>query len=1123
MANEFNPIQPVELRPAARSTDVYAGPPRSRLRDFAASLAGIDSELQTFINDRAEKFRAEQAIRGEAAFQSDNQIGYAEAVRQGLIPAHSSGSFVRAYKASEGALAGQRLKAAYSAAYEAWDGKYSEDPAAYEQFFTDFVAKNVGTQDPDVLRGLLPHVRELQQNGYAQHTADLSKSVYDGSVTSHVAQANRDIEEANNEGLVTGKGTDYESVWAAIEVRRKSFVDSGGDPKDFDTAMVQAMQVKILTTRDPALLKWFDQKVPGEDYTYGETPLGQKVKLETENQLETIARQEMSDEKARMVAEDKAGQDKAWSEAIDLIAADPTAVIPDELMARGIKYDPKFRVNVESWRKSLGEGFSDPAAIKQVYVDILNGGGIKIVRDAMDNGIFGRPEDLTAAMTFAKGYEDNKARIEDAMGSGSAKSIMQAIDIRTKGKDNIGQPIGGTSNEGFEAQFDFSRMVQEWVIQHPDATMAEREQAIASIGKIVLDNITAPKSILEGGLYNQPGELAGAYGNPFSPPPPAPQPAPAKATPPGPDAAAPAGGGAPGASNTDAATQGGASTASPAPKVAPGAVVPAYEINGEALTAEQYKQVEAAAAASGLTTEAMLAQMGAKPVAQTEAAPKQGELATTEQTSQAIGNAKPSSVIFSGDPNAPSLSVSDTAKAIGEAGLGSLLERNTQQPSGFTPEGAGAGKGAGGGGGAGMELGPDEFRILDRYAREAGKPLNEIIDLYRAGRIKIGSSDPGFKADPVAYRPGDQYNPQTDDGAGDRRASEFSSEEALSLINQALQSASSGAAIPAGGEGYGGDAFAANLGNFIVSKEAGGNWNAVFGKANSKVDLAQFSLDEVLAQQQAARKAGAISTAIGGPQFLYKTLRGLKDEMGLTGTEKFTPALQQQMLVHLLNRRGYQQFKAGLISKEQFALRLSQEWASLPNPATGLSYYAGDGINSALTSTAAVYKALGFSGTGDASWKTAGGNPPSVIYANIPAAERDQFMEWNPDPVGNQEKNLSTINPTLADVVRKAQSNGRVKFVVASGARTAEQQRKAVEWGWSKTMHSDHMDANAVDLWPLDANGSIKFDPQLQKQLAEEMKIAAKELGVTLDVGAEWRNKDLPHFGIKVKPEQRNA
>ena len=146
------------------------------------------------------------------------------------------------------------------------------------------------------------------------------------------------------------------------------------------------------------------------------------------------------------------------------------------------------------------------------------------------------------------------------------------------------------------------------------------------------------------------------------------------------------------------------------------------------------------------------------------------------------------------------------------------------------------------------------------------------------------------------------------------------------------------------------------------------------------------------------------------------------------------------------------------------------------------------------------------------------------VYANIPERDefgRDQlamFRQWNPDPVGHHAENLSAINPRLAEVVRKALAdNPGLRFVVGSGLRDHEQQEKAVKWGWSRTLDSPHRSGNAVDLWPLNAQDHVVFDPDLQGRIATAMKIAAAQLKVPLFWGghfAGYKDKDRSHFEL---------
>lgn len=249
-------------------------------------------------------------------------------------------------------------------------------------------------------------------------------------------------------------------------------------------------------------------------------------------------------------------------------------------------------------------------------------------------------------------------------------------------------------------------------------------------------------------------------------------------------------------------------------------------------------------------------------------------------------------------------------------------------------------------------------------------------------------------------------------------------------------------------------------------------------------------------------------------------MRDLKKEMGLTDDMKFDKRLQDRMAMQLLKKRGLDDWQAGKLSDDQFMDNLAHEWASLPK-ADGRGAYKGQRTG---VSPGGVRQTLNkVKGVQVASLDPSIGLPKADPYANIPdvdasgnAGQREKFREWNSDPVGNNEANLKSLKPQLADVVRKAQEASGVKFVVGAGKRDAALQKKAVEWGWSKTEDSDHLDGGAVDLWPIDSSGAVAFTKKEQLAIVKAMKSAAKELGVKLDIGADWKRfKDLPHFALK--------
>jgi muramidase (phage lysozyme) len=307
-----------------------------------------------------------------------------------------------------------------------------------------------------------------------------------------------------------------------------------------------------------------------------------------------------------------------------------------------------------------------------------------------------------------------------------------------------------------------------------------------------------------------------------------------------------------------------------------------------------------------------------------------------------------------------------------------------------------------------------------------------------------------------------------------------------------------------------------------TDKGDGYNETLAYGKfTDGDVNLVGMTLDEVDSlQTQMLRHPDNNwnSSAIGRYQIIRTTLRGLREEMGLTGNERFDQKLQDRMALHLLKRRGLDKWQAGQMSDEEFIGGLSAEWASLPK-ADGKGTYRGQRVGTSVGGLKNTLRQVQV-----ASLDPSAGFPKDIprAYSKIPATDdrgEDQiakFLEWNPDPVGNHEANLATLPPQLQDVVRRAQEVSGVKFVIGSAARDDAMQQKAKEWGWSKTDDSDHEHGQAVDLWPLDEDGAVVFDKKLQTQIVKAMKQAAKELGIKLDIGADWKGfKDLPHFALK--------
>jgi len=157
-----------------------------------------------------------------------------------------------------------------------------------------------------------------------------------------------------------------------------------------------------------------------------------------------------------------------------------------------------------------------------------------------------------------------------------------------------------------------------------------------------------------------------------------------------------------------------------------------------------------------------------------------------------------------------------------------------------------------------------------------------------------------------------------------------------------------------------------NLLEYVGNLESKGNYNAVNYTATAigypkSMDLTNKTLAEILALQAQMEGDGAKSTALGKYQFIQDTLKEEAGFMGLDLTKtKFDPATQDKIIEHRLNRfRGMQDYKNGRITARQFIKNLSMEFASIPDPDTGVSRYAGVAGNKSLVALNSVYAAIG--------------------------------------------------------------------------------------------------------------------------------------------------------------------
>lgn len=119
----------------------------------------------------------------------------------------------------------------------------------------------------------------------------------------------------------------------------------------------------------------------------------------------------------------------------------------------------------------------------------------------------------------------------------------------------------------------------------------------------------------------------------------------------------------------------------------------------------------------------------------------------------------------------------------------------------------------------------------------------------------------------------------------------------------------------------------------------GNPYDLTLGRLNLTPPISQRNLRDVKKTQIQMVDSGMLSGAVGKYQFISKTLKELQKKLGLSDDHIFNSDTQDQMALVLLNRRGLKMYMDGQLSIHDFMKNLSKEWASLPNPDTGKSYY----------------------------------------------------------------------------------------------------------------------------------------------------------------------------------------
>lgn len=106
---------------------------------------------------------------------------------------------------------------------------------------------------------------------------------------------------------------------------------------------------------------------------------------------------------------------------------------------------------------------------------------------------------------------------------------------------------------------------------------------------------------------------------------------------------------------------------------------------------------------------------------------------------------------------------------------------------------------------------------------------------------------------------------------------------------------------------------------------------------------------------------------------------------------------------------------------------------------------------------------------------------------------------------------LDGVKEQLREVVESAIIHSKVDFGVTEGLRSLSRQRQLVANGASQTMKSKHLTGDAVDLVAYIGN-HVDWTISLYDDIADAMKMAAQELGVSIRWGAAWNVPNIAEW-----------
>ena len=113
--------------------------------------------------------------------------------------------------------------------------------------------------------------------------------------------------------------------------------------------------------------------------------------------------------------------------------------------------------------------------------------------------------------------------------------------------------------------------------------------------------------------------------------------------------------------------------------------------------------------------------------------------------------------------------------------------------------------------------------------------------------------------------------------------------------------------------------------------------------------------------------------------------------------------------------------------------------------------------------------------------------------------------------------NLQGVHPDLQKLMHASITDAPHDFTITEGLRSSTRQQKLVDEGKSTTLRSRHITGHAIDLAVI-RGGKAIWDIQEYQELALHIKAKAKELGIPIVWGGDWKTfVDAVHYELDRK------